>query len=210
MRKGPDPFLPTRRSLLTRLKNWEDQESWRDFFDTYWGLIYGVAIKQGLSDAEAQDVVQETVITVWKHMPGFHYDPAIGSFKSWLLNTTRWRIADQFRKRPRHLDQVRDRPCEGADRTATIDRIPDPSVPDLEAVWEHEWEQNLADAALRRVKSRVTARQYQIFDLYVLKQWPVSKVARALGVSLGQVYLARHRIGNLVKKEARNLRARPI
>jgi len=28
----------TRWSLLARLKNWEDQQSWRKFFDTYWRL----------------------------------------------------------------------------------------------------------------------------------------------------------------------------
>ncbi|MCW5551622.1 MAG: hypothetical protein KIS67_05575 [Verrucomicrobiae bacterium] len=44
-------LLPTRRSLLDRLRNWEDQASWRDFFNTYWKFIYGVAIKSGLSDS---------------------------------------------------------------------------------------------------------------------------------------------------------------
>ncbi len=53
MSKHPDEFLPTRKSLLSRLKNWDDSQSWREFFDTYWSLIYGVAIKGGLSDAEA-------------------------------------------------------------------------------------------------------------------------------------------------------------
>src|SRR5262245_26498265 len=91
----------TRASLLERLKNWEDKESWREFFAIYWRLIYSTATKAGLSDAEAQDVVQETIITVAKKMPGFKYDPAIGSFKSWLLHTTRWKITDQFRKRGR-------------------------------------------------------------------------------------------------------------
>jgi len=41
-------LLPTRYSLLSRLQNWEDQESWRVFFDTYWRLIYSVALKSGL------------------------------------------------------------------------------------------------------------------------------------------------------------------
>src|SRR6266498_5508962 len=94
-----DELIPTRASLINRLKDWQDQSSWQEFFDTYWKLIYGVARKTGLTDAEAQDVVQETMVSVAKHMPGFQYDPAIGSFKAWLLNMTRWRIIGQFRKR---------------------------------------------------------------------------------------------------------------
>ena len=94
-----DELIPTRATLIQRLKNWQDQSSWQDFFDTYWKLIYGTAIKSGLTATEAQDVVQETMISVAKHMPAFKYDPAIGSFKTWLLNMTRWRITDQLRKR---------------------------------------------------------------------------------------------------------------
>jgi len=94
-----DELIPTRATLLERLKNWQDDSSWQDFFDTYWKLIYHVAINRGLTKEEAQDVVQETMLTVAKQMPNFKYDRKIGSFKSWLLNTTRWRIADQFRKR---------------------------------------------------------------------------------------------------------------
>ena len=94
-----DELIPTRATLILRLKNWQDQSSWQDFFDTYWQLIYHVALKGGLREAEAQDVIQETMISVAKHMPTFKYDPAIGSFKAWLLNMTRWRITDQLRKR---------------------------------------------------------------------------------------------------------------
>src|SRR5881394_2363894 len=94
----PDLF-PTRRSLLSRLRDLGDQESWSDFFHSYWRLIYEVALKAGLSDTEAQEVVQETVISVAKQMPGFRYDPARGKFKGWLLQITRRRIADLVRKR---------------------------------------------------------------------------------------------------------------
>src|SRR5690349_5651338 len=87
--KSEAAVLPTRRSLLTRLKKWDDQESWQDFFDTYWQLIYSVALRSGLNDSEAQDVVQETVAAVARQMPNFKYNPAIGSFKSWLLLITR-------------------------------------------------------------------------------------------------------------------------
>src|SRR5438046_6721201 len=92
-----EDLIPTRESLLSRLKDWEDRESWQDFFDTYWRLIYGIARKAGLSDAEAQDIVQETVISVARKIEGFKYDPAVCSFKSWMLQLTRWRIINQIR-----------------------------------------------------------------------------------------------------------------
>src|SRR2546429_4707873 len=92
-------LIATRRSLVERLADWGDQRRWQEFFDTYWKLIYSTARKAGLTDAEAQEVVQETVITVAKNIDKLKYDPAIGSFKGWLLQITRGRIVDQFRKR---------------------------------------------------------------------------------------------------------------
>ena len=204
MAGNPDGLIPTRRSLLTRLKNWDDQESWKDFFETYWKLIYGVAIKAGLTDTEAQEVVQETIIAVAKQMEGFRYDPKIGSFKGWLLHTTRWRISDQLRKRRGHGREI-EREYKTSTRTALIERVPDPAGSDLEAIWEAEWRNSMFAAAIAKVKRRVDARQYQIFDLYVIKQWPVKKVAATLGVKPGQVYLAKHRIAALVKKEIADL-----
>src|ERR1019366_8176972 len=118
-------IIPTRQSLLSRLKDWGDQESWKDFFETYWRLIYQAAIKSGLTDAEAQDVVQETVISVLKNMSTFEYDADKGSFKIWLLRLTGWRIVDQFRKRQRRLS------VQEEDRTSTetevMDRVVDPA-----------------------------------------------------------------------------------
>src|SRR5689334_726407 len=94
-----DPFIPTRRSLLSRLRNADDNESWRAFFDTYWKLIYSFAVKCGCSDAEAEEAVQETIISISRKMAEFKYDPALCSFKGWLLHVTRRRVIDQIRKR---------------------------------------------------------------------------------------------------------------
>jgi RNA polymerase sigma-70 factor (ECF subfamily) len=200
----PEDLIPTRRSLLDRLKNWEDQESWRDFFDTYWKLIYGVAVRAGLHDVEAQEVVQETLITVAKKMPGFQYDPSLGSFKNWLLTTTRWKIGDQYRKRT-PLRALPSAPVEELDQITTIESIPDTANETLDEVWEQEWKKAIFDAALARIKGKVKAEQYQMFDLYAVKNWTVERVAQTLGCSAARVYLAKYRISALLKKEIKRL-----
>jgi RNA polymerase sigma factor (sigma-70 family) len=198
-------LIPTRNSLLSRLKDWSDQESWEEFFNTYWRLLYGVAIKAGLTDQEAQEVVQETVITVARRIREFKYDPATCSFKTWLLNLTRWRIIDQLRKRRPEPAQPHAHSADATSRTPTIERIPDPGSVDLEAVWDAEWEQHLFQAAVARIKKRVSPEQYQMFDLAVTRKWPPARIARELGVSLGRVYLAKHRIAVLLRKEIKKL-----
>ena len=189
--------------MVDKLADWDDRKRWQEFFDGYWKLIYSAARKSGLTDAEAQEVVQETVISVAKNINKLRYDPAVGSFKGWLLNITRWRIADQFRKRAPGDQQAR----ASADntRTATIERIADSHVLDLDALWEQEWKENLMAAAITRTKKKIDPKQFQIFDCYVRKEWPAQKVAQQLGVSVGQVYLARHRVAAILKKEIKKL-----
>jgi RNA polymerase sigma factor (sigma-70 family) len=201
---NPDDTIATRRSLLERLKDWDDQKSWVDFVNIYWKLIYGVARQVGLTESEAQDVVQETLITVAKKMGEFKTDPAFGSFKSWLLLITRRRINDQFRRRPPRAEFTRAR-SDATPRTPTVERLPDSGAPGLEAIWQEEWEQNLVDVALEKVKRLVSSKQFLLFYQQAFKQWSPRKVAEQYGVSLAQVYMAKYRVAGLLKREIKKL-----
>ena len=178
-------YAKTRKSLIARLDNWEDQRTWDEFYQTYWKLIYAVAIKAGLRSDEAFDCVQETILSIAKQSKKKLYDPELGSFKTWLMNMTRWRINDR--------------------KTAVIDRVEDPNGDVLSRLWNMEWKKNIADAALSRVKAQVSPKQYQIFDCYVIKQWDAKRVQDQLSVSMAQVYLAKHRVGAILKRELAKL-----
>lgn len=228
-----DEPIPTRASLLQRLKDPADQAGWDEFFRTYHGLIHGVARRAGLNETEAEEVIQETFIAIARKMPEFRYDPAKDSFKGWLLQITRWRIADQFRKRPVTGPELPStvagagpRPATSAEashpahrlsdggeaetrRTATVDRIPDPAGSALTAIWDEEWERHLLSTALARIKRRVNPAHYEIYHLRVILGKSVSEVKQALGVNAGQIYLATHRVGSLLKKELRRLGRSP-
>jgi RNA polymerase sigma-70 factor (ECF subfamily) len=204
-RVGKDhlPSLKTRASLIERLRDLQDQASWEVFFDTYWRLIYGTARKAGLSDEEAQDALQETMLCVSRRIPAFRYDPARGSFKAWLLRLTRWRVVDQFRKRgPVHAHQGSG---GGNGATETVANLPDPASLVPNHVWETDWKKNLAEVAQARVRARVDPKKYQLFDFYVNKEWPAAKVAERFGVSVNQVYLARHRLTGSLREEIQRL-----
>jgi RNA polymerase sigma-70 factor (ECF subfamily) len=210
MSQDADTYLPTRRSLLSRLKSWDDQSSWQDFFDTYWKLIYNAARKAGLSHQEAEEVVQETVITVTKKIGDLKYDPVLGSFKGWLLHTTRWKINDQFRKRQRPGSAMRDVPDAGREMATNnpVEQVADPASFNLDAVWEEQWRANILGVALDRIKDKISPKQYQIFDLLVVKEWPVAQVTRTLHVTAAHVYLVKHWLTKLLKNEIKQIEKR--
>ena len=207
--KNEDRFLPTRISLLDRLRDHKDQESWRDFFETYCRLIYSYATRAGLSDHEAQEVVQETVISVAGTMPKFRYDPAVCSFKGWLRHLTQKRIVDQIRKRSREIlagDLV---PVENSDGDASEVAL-NATDPELDAVWQAEWEENQRAAALERLQRQVKAGHFQIFVLHVVQGKSLREVRELLGVNAATVYVVKHRLSRLLREIGRKLEQHPM
>lgn len=197
--------LATNASLLERLKDLEDQASWQEFYTTYRKLIFSFALRHGLSPTEAEEVVQETVITVARNLPEFRYDPKRCSFKTWLFNLTLWRIRDQLRRRHPQNASMQRKPGE-TDRTSTVERVPGPEGEQPSALWEEEWRKDLFERALERVKALVDEKRLQIYDLYALQGWGAREVARSLGVSLARVYMTKHRISALLKSEIQRLK----
>jgi RNA polymerase sigma factor (sigma-70 family) len=203
MPKGRSNLIPTRWTLIQRLKQWDDHESWREFFDTYWKLIYGTALKAGLTEVEAQEVVQETVISVSRKIGDFKAQPEAGSVKGGSLRLTRWRITDQARKR--RLFDVSVRSPKNTSDIPTTAHIRDPAQLELEKIWDEEWQTNLINAALERVQQETSAKRYQMFYLYAIRGSSVDKVAAATGVKPGHVYVIKHRLTPLFEKAVREV-----
>ena len=124
------------------------------------------------------------------------------------MHVTRLRIKDQLRKRLPVAASARRSPTRTG--TGTVERISHPEGDVLESVWNEEWEKNLIDVALSRLKPRVRPEHYQIFYMNVVQRLGVRKVADMLGVSTGQVYLVKHRLGSLLKKELKQLESRAL
>lgn len=205
MNSPDNDSLLTRRTLLSRLRNLDDQESWRTFFDLYWRLLYNVARKSGLDDSGAQEIVQDTVVAVARKMPEFRYDPARGTFRQWLLRITRRRIIDHLRRIYRQPPRAEVSPESLDEEEEHAAAITDQSTGAIEAVWNEEWEKTTFDAALAEVRAVSNPQHFQVFDYCVLKEWPASKVAATLNLNAAQVYLAKHRVAQAMKRAVRRI-----
>lgn len=176
----------TRSTLIHRLKDGQDNESWREAFDMYWPFIFSAAKRKGLSQSDAEDVTQEAIIRVTKAMPKFEYNRARGSYKGWLLQILRNAISDHFRK------------VKGTN--VNIDDIEEQSNdPELQEIWDEEWAKNLMDLALKQTRNKVSKRDYQIFHLHTQAGHSVKETSKIAGVSAARVYVVKSRVGRVFK-----------
>ena len=201
-------ILKTRLSLLTRLKHIDDKCGWDEFVKTYYSLIYGTAIQKGLTKAEAEDAFQETLIAVAKAIPTFVYDPALGSFKTWLLGIARHKIYDQFNNRlthEMHKKRYQSPETSMSAKTSIMNNIPDKG-PSVDVIWDDQWKGMLILKAMEAMKQKIKPEHFQIYDLYVNKQWSALKIAKTMEINIAKVYLIKTRINSQLQKEVAALR----
>lgn len=199
--KPEAPLLETRSSLIQRLKATINGESWEEFFHTYWELIYNVARRAGLSEADAQDIVQETVLKVHNSLDRFEYNRKRGTFKGWLRTVTRSRLNDFFKKQQRR--PALNQPLEAIGDE--LQNLEDPEGPEIEKIWDEEWSKNLIQSALNRTKKLTSPKQFQIFKCHYIDEWTVRETCRTLGVNAAQVYMAKQRVGKIFREAIETL-----
>ena len=192
----------TSASLLARLHQWDDASAWDEFHRRYRKLILGLARGGGLSPEEAEEVTQDVLREIAERIATFESDPARGRFRGWLMNLTRWRIADKRRRRPRHTCQPL--PEDNPDAPSAVETIPAPD--DTLEREEREWQQHLLDLALDRLAATTNPKQLQAFQLYKLQQWPAEQVTRAMGLTKEHLHVIAHRFTRRLKDEVERLK----
>lgn len=195
------PSLQTRWTLVKRLKDLDDSKSWTTFYDTYANLIYGFALKAGLTHIEAQEALQETIIEVSKRIPRFHAERKSGSFKSWLCKLASWKIGDQYKKRRRNQRLTSTDPFESEKDDLKLDTLTDPTTStELERIWISEWENHLIHRTLAALDRQIPTDHYQIFLLLVRDEAQPATVAESFGYSVSRIYVIKHRVSKRFTK----------
>lgn len=195
-----DP-LPTRSTLLARVRVLSDEESWREFQRVYRGLIFGTGRRAGLDESQAEELVQDTFVALAAKMPGFSYRSGKDSFKGWLLQIVRWKLKDHFRNSRSRAD----RHCLSLTAGETPDLVDDAAS--FERIWEAEWTRHVTASALARTKRIVKPEHYAIYHLHVVSDRPVAEVCQTLSVSFAEVYLAKHRVGMVLRRQIKRVQA---
>lgn len=198
----------TRASLLRRVGDPHDAQSWAEFYAVYKKLVHGFALRLGLNPTDAEEVTHDVLADVSRNISGFEANPARGSFRGWLLNLTRWRVLDRLRQQQRHERHRAPHRAPEGDRTSTLERQPDPALETPEAVWDREWEARVLEAAMARLAARVDARHFQVFEYHLVHRWPVIRIARELEMNPATVYVINHRLKKELKREVEKLKAR--
>jgi RNA polymerase sigma-70 factor (ECF subfamily) len=189
--------LHTRPSLLVRIRDPQDAESWRSFVELYTPPVLRYCRSRGLQEADAADVTQEVMVEVARSMHSFRYSPERGRFRDWLGTITRRKVSRHFSKK--NLGTA------GGGGDDTLQAIDEASAIEADAEWTAEINAQILRAALERVRPLFGAATWNAFASAWLEDRSAAETARALSMSLEAVYVAKSRVLKRLEQEVLEL-----
>jgi RNA polymerase sigma-70 factor (ECF subfamily) len=175
----------THLTFLLRLRDRSDRVTWEAFHERYGQLLYRYARTRGASHADAEDIVQEVELYLFKALNNFEYDATKGRFRAYLRSAVVHAMSRRASKQaagPTMLDPH------------NFDHLASEQEASQDARWEREWQLHRLRWAMRTIATEFEAMTLKAFELHVLAGQPVDETAKQLGLSTASVYQARSRV----------------
>ncbi len=195
--KKEDPtFLRTMTSthLLEGLKEADNVTIWTEFDNRYRPMIVRYARRFGLSESDAQDAAQQSLIAFCDSYRKGKYDRDKGRLRIWLFGIARNQILNTRRKKRGKEVQI----PEASKATHFFDKIEDEDQ--LEQAWDEEWRQAVLQQCLEAVRSEFDGKTVEAFELFAWKGLPAQQVADQLGMTANAVFLVKHRVMKRIRE----------
>ena len=188
----------TRQSLLLRAQTGET-DAWKDLTDLYRPLIIGWLNRQGVPARDLEDLSQDILLSVVKHLPTFEHSGRRGAFRSWLRTIVCSRTSDYWRAVDAGAQAE-----GGSGATAALQQIADLDS-DLNRKWDEEHDRYVLGRLLDLVGEEFEPDTLRAFRRLALEGARGEEVAAELGMSVGAVYVAKSRVLQRIRQEAEGL-----
>jgi RNA polymerase sigma-70 factor (ECF subfamily) len=189
----------TRATLIRRVQNQHDDESWEEFVRVYRRYIYAIIRSMNISEHDTEDILQQVLINLWNSLPKMDYDK-IKRFRSWLSTVTKNCVTDFIRKRTRDANRLKK-----AGKDETLVYLKSIRLPEIDAIAEREWEIHLTNLALENIESLFSGKAVAAFRL-TLKGRSVEEIAKELDLKENSVYRLKNRVKDRLIQEIMHLR----
>ena len=188
----------TRQSLLLRAQAGEEN-AWKDLMGLYRPLILGWLNRQGVPARDVEDLGQDILLNVVKHLPGFQHSGQRGAFRAWLRTIVCSRTADYWRA----VDAAT-QAQGGSGAVAVLQQLADPDS-DLNRQWDEEHDRYVLHCLLDLVEEEFEPATLRAFRRLALDGASGTEVAEELGLSVATVYVAKSRVLHRIRQEAGGL-----
>jgi RNA polymerase sigma-70 factor (ECF subfamily) len=188
----------TRQSLIARIRDPRDEEAWTAFVEVYSSFVYQFVRRRGLQPADAADVTQDVMQTVFRSIDGFQHSQREGSFRKWLVAIVRTRLSDYVTRRNQQ--------AAGSGDTRILGELLEHPAPiEEDPADEREYRQCVFRWAAERMRCKFQPSTWQAFWSTYVDGERCEDVAERLHMSIEAVYMARSRVLARLRQKIREL-----
>jgi len=203
LQEGAAVAIPsTHISLLCDVRtDGRRDEAWALFHTRYRAVILGWCLRRGLPPDAAEDLTQDVLLKLFRHLPRYHHDPEKGQFRGWLKAVVNNALNNFWRGQRR-------RPERGVGGTAFLERLGGLASPEAASelsVAIEDRARTTAAEVLERVRARLKETTWQAFYQTVVDERPAAEVAAELKLSVASVYKASYRVKQMLLEEYRHV-----
>lgn len=188
----------TSRDLLGSAVDLSNEPAWKALWDRYQKPILRLCKQSGLTDGEAQDVVQDAFLRVARMLESRRLEPIQSGFRRWLGHVVHRLIFEAHRRNRRHQLGV-----EAVKRLKTW--LPAVEAPADDARAREYMEGHLWSVCLARVRSATRPEHWQVFEAYSLEGRRAAEVASRFGITKIGVRVIQHRFVHRLKAQWKTL-----
>ena len=191
-------FPETRDSLIVQLRSPANREAWEQFSQIYRPVIYRLACRKGLQDADAQDLAQQVLIAIASAIGRWEKSDETVRFHHWLRRIARNAIVNALTRQP--YDQA----TGGSTANELLLEHPNQNF-EFDGTIETEYRREIYLNAANIVRRDIDPETWRAFEMTVIENWSIDEAAVELGKQVGTIYAARSRTIRRLREAVRDL-----
>ena len=172
----------TRHTLLERIRDPHNETAWQEFMDFYQGYIYTIIRSMNIKPIDAEDILQQINVKLWKNLPEHKHQLEKGRFRAWVATVSKNTVISFIKKQKNRIDKLNQ--LEKDEQLHYLDAI---KLPEIDLIVQKEWEVFISNSALENISSKFTPQAIQAFELH-LDGLEVAEIAKKINVSRDSIY----------------------
>ena len=188
--------MQTRQTLIERLKDKHDEESWKTFTQIYQRYIYVVIRRMNINHSECEDLVQEVLFKIWNKLPDFQYSPDKAKFRTWLSLVIKNKVLNYLESQKSHINKI---------NKAAEQPIKKVLEQEVDSIIRKEWENYVTNMAMEKIKGSFPGQAIKVFEM-TLEGLSIQEIATKLDIKENTVYKSKNRVKAKLINEIAHLR----
>lgn len=184
----------TRHSLIERVKNPQDEQSWEEFLNSYQPFIIFLLKKFGVSGADVDDFTQKIIVKCWEKIDSYTCSEEKGKFRAWLKTMIRNEIINEQKRNKMIKAKLSELKLEKEQ----------PEENQIDYLIDEEWNAYISKQAWENIEDSIKPLHRDVFKMFMSGK-TAEEISKELDIVTNSLYTYKKRVTEKMMLELQKL-----